>query len=227
MDEPSVNTAQESGTFVGAVWPPPPTITPEAVVPFKNLEHKSRGYVPIDRKVVRGPIGFLPERGGMLSEYRSGTISVLDGGIVIEGVAVLPFEIQFGCEMVLFFVYLWLIGAVIFEVFRFRRRSIFSWEDVSEVVFVPKKLTVCFVYNETDKKGKKVQYSLSMRLPQPDYDTVYAAVRRHAGRSTLIVPEGRVVAANSAQSYSLAIGWSIVIAYFVASYVLSTVGPHI
>ncbi|HEY3332239.1 MAG TPA: hypothetical protein VGK19_19580 [Capsulimonadaceae bacterium] len=226
MDEPVAHTAQEPGTSSDAVWPPPPNIAPTATVRFGNNYLKSRGYTEIDRKRYRGSCGFPPERGGLLSDFRTGTLSVGEDGISIEGRAVASIEIQFWTEVVLFFACLWLVPVVCFEASRFAKTLPLRWTDIDEIVFVPKRHMICVVYHQASERQMVRQFSLASHLSASDYDAFVKAVYANAPASTTIVADGKLNGANSALAYSVAVGWVLVITASMVNALLTSLAGY-
>ncbi|HEY3332240.1 MAG TPA: hypothetical protein VGK19_19585 [Capsulimonadaceae bacterium] len=195
-----------------AVWPPPPNVAPVATVPFTNNQMRSHGYAPFIKENEVG-LGLFPApRGGFVSDFRKGTLAVHGDGILIDGNAVTPIRRQYTWLLVMFFLRLWLIGAILFEVARRPASLALRWEDIDEVVFVPKSRHICLVYHELTDTGKRRTNSLTFRPPDYEYNAFKAAIDGNAPSSVTVIHAGKVHSTfASAVGYSWLTGIAIAI----------------
>ncbi len=161
-------------------------------MPFKNIRLATRGSV---------------------SDFRTGDLGIYPQGVNITGRAVTRAEVQFWILLVSFFIYSWLIAALLLEFARQSASLSLRWDEIEQVAFVAKKSRACVVYRQTDKRGKTRRLSLATALSPTDYEAFDAAVAANAPDTVERTANARLrTPFASADGWSLLLGWIIVIA---------------
>ncbi len=152
------------------VWPPPINMGPVAAsvltVPFKYLYMRLSGNV---------------------ADLREGTVSISSTGLTLEGKAMPRAEIA-TTIMVACLILSWLVTVIAYYVMRYGFLQYFNltvpWQDVTQVVLVPKKYRVGLAYTAPNYKGVLKKYCFCMTLTPADYTSFSEAARELAPQVT-------------------------------------------
>jgi hypothetical protein len=169
-----------------------------------------------------GPIytyGLLVSQGrvkGLVSDYRTGFVTLTQEAVYLQGQAVLPSSTR--SWIIIPCILLSIVAVIIvYYILEFAARrpqsSRLSWDDVQEIVLEPVKGRVCIVYSEPDKP--KPVFSLAFK-PGPYYDNFVQAARYFAPEK---VREGKIGPVTSPWVYVTILGILavMVVVGFVAS----------
>lgn len=148
----------------GAVWPPP-AFTPAystMYFPFKFIQLKVRGGI---------------------ADFREGAVGIDAGGITINGKEQPRAEI-FQTVWIICFILFRLLGLIAYLIMRYAMlkpsQLNLPWNQVQEIVFVPKKRRACIVYDAPNYKGKLKTWSLAFTLPANEFEQFMGLARQYA-----------------------------------------------
>lgn len=130
----------------------------------------------------------------ILSEYRTGTVSVSPSGITLSGKATLPNSTKTIVYVVCLLVIRigFLIAYFVMEyAFRQDRTDNLAWDNVDAVLVEPQTNRVCLIYHLP--KAPKTKYALGLQMAGGYYDDFVQAVRAVAPERVM---EGKIGAAT-------------------------------
>jgi len=170
-DQEPVLTAVTPGV-VASEPPLPQAVTPESALPQQQPWASGASMAPLARPFgvdSAGPIYSYPlnvAQGrvkGMVSDYRSGTVTLTTEAVYLDGKAVLPSTTR--TLFLLLGIVLqigWLLVAILLEyAIRPQRRDTIPWDCIDDIVLEREKLRVCLVYHLPDKP--KAIFSLAFK----------------------------------------------------------------
>ncbi len=182
------------------VWPPPPARVVAAEFPFRTEFRTVQGTVP---------------------DFRVGHMSFSDQGLLIQGKAVPPNEIQIPILIASLALKIgWLIAYFIMEYAARRDRSIqVPLSQVNRVVLNATKRRLCVVYDMINSGGRTKRYSLTTQMPLEAYANFMMTAQQFLPG---IVGEGRIKPSTAPLIWVVVIGGMIYLGYMV--FVLVTGG---